>query len=75
MAEGAGFALWAPLLVVVLAVFMFSLDMTMMNVAVSAIANDLGTEVSAVQAAIALYPLVMAALILTGAKIGDIRGA
>lgn len=73
--EERGFRRWAPLLVVSLATFMFALDMTLMNVAVSAISRDLNTEVGAVQAAIALYPLVMAALILTGAKLGDIRGA
>ena len=65
---------WAPLMAVCTGFFVVVLDSTMMNVAVPAIAKDLGTTVSGVQAAIALYSMVMASLMLVGGKLGDIYG-
>jgi MFS family permease len=50
------------------------LDTTVMNVAISNVVADLDTTVSQVQLAITLYTLVMAALMLTGGKLGDILG-
>jgi MFS family permease len=58
-----------------MAQFVLVVDTSMMAVAVPAIVRDLGTTVGAVQAAIALYPLVTGALMLTGGKIGSILGA
>lgn len=55
--------------------FIVVLDSTMMNVAVGAIAKDLNTSVSTIQAAISIYSLVMASLMLTGGKLGDMHGA
>lgn len=66
---------WSPLIAVSLAMFIVVLDSTMMNVAVGAIAKDLNTQVSSVQAAISIYSLVMASLMLTGGKLGDMNGA
>ena len=54
---------WAPLTAVSTGFLVVVLDSTMMNVAVPAIAKDLGTTVSGVQAAIALYSMVMASLV------------
>ena len=71
----SGIRAWAPLIAVSLAMFIVVLDSTMMNVAVGAIAKDLNTSVSAVQAAISIYSLVMASLMLTGGKLGDMHGA
>ena len=71
----SGIKLWAPLIAVSLAMFIVVLDSTMMNVAVGAIAKDLKTSVSTVQAAISIYSLVMASLMLTGGKLGDMHGA
>lgn len=65
---------WAPLMAVCTGFFVVVLDSTMMNVAVPAIAKDLNTTVSGVQAAIALYSMVMASLMLVGGKLGDIYG-
>jgi MFS family permease len=45
-----------------------------MNVAVSAIANDLDTTVIGVQTAITLFTLTMAALMIPGSKLTDIWG-
>ena len=50
------------------------LDTTVMNVSISDVVADLDTSVSAVQFAITAYALVMAAFMLTGAKLGDMFG-
>src|SRR5499425_2645991 len=47
---------------------------TNMNVAISAIARDLGTSVAGVQTAITLFTLTMAALMIPGSKLTDIVG-
>ncbi|WP_051871260.1 MFS transporter [Streptomyces sclerotialus] len=49
-------------------------DSTAMNVAVSDIVTDLGTTLTGVQSAISLYALVMAALMITGSKLGSRTG-
>jgi MFS family permease len=68
-------AQWGALVVLSLTMFIVVLDTSMMNVAVPQITKDLDTSVSSVQTVIALYSLVMASLMLTGAKIGKIHGA
>ena len=65
---------WGVLLVMGLASFILVLDTSMMNVAISAIVEDLNTTVSGVQAAITIYALVMASFMLLGGKLGDIYG-
>ncbi len=65
---------WGVLLVMGLASFILVLDTSMMNVAISAIVEDLDTSVSAVQSAITIYALVMASFMLLGGKLGDIYG-
>jgi MFS family permease len=62
------------ILVLATAQFVMTLDSTVMNVSISAVVKDLHTTVQSVQAAITLYTLVMAAFMLTGAKLGDIWG-
>jgi MFS family permease len=57
-----------------LAQFIASYAATNMNVAISAIASDLGTNVAGVQTAITLFTLVMAALMIPGSKLTDIWG-
>ena len=69
-----GFKKWGPLAVLCLAMFIVVIDTTIMNVSIGAIVEDIGTTVQGVQGAIALYALVMAALILPGGKLGDIWG-
>jgi len=65
---------WVPILILAAAQFVMVLDTTVMNVAISDVVHDLHTSVSDVQLAITLYTLVMAALMLTGGKLGDILG-
>jgi MFS family permease len=50
------------------------LDSSVMNVSISQIVADLDTTIQGVQLAITAYTLVMAALMLAGAKLGDILG-
>ena len=57
-----------------LAQFIASYAASNMNVAISAIAKDLGTTVSGVQTAITLFTLTMAALMIPGSKLTDIWG-
>ena len=50
------------------------LDSSVMNVSISTVVEDLDTTVAAMQAAITFYTLTMAALMLLGAKLGDVWG-
>jgi MFS family permease len=54
--------------------FVMVLDSTVMNVSISEVVKDLDTTVAGVQLAITAYTLVMAAFMLTGAKLGDLWG-
>lgn len=54
--------------------FVMVLDQSVMNVSISQLVHDFDTTVPTIQAVITLYCLVMAMLMLTGAKIGDIIG-
>jgi MFS family permease len=58
----------------VLAQFLCSYAASNMNVAISDIAADLNTTVSGVQAAITVFTLTMAALMIPGGKLSDIWG-
>ena len=70
----AGAAARAMILPLALAQFIASYAATNMNVAISAIASDLGTTVAGVQTAITLFTLTMAALMIPGSKLTDIWG-
>jgi MFS family permease len=70
----AGGAARAMILPLALAQFIASYAATNMNVAISAIAKDLGTTVGGVQTAITLFTLTMAALMIPGSKLTDIWG-
>ena len=54
--------------------FLMTLDSSVMNVSIATVAEDVGTTVTGIQGAITAYTLVMAALMITGAKIGGIIG-
>ena len=54
--------------------FVMALDTTVMNTAIATVAKDLGTTVTGLQTAITLYTLVMASLMVTGGKIGQMIG-
>jgi MFS family permease len=54
--------------------FLMTLDSSVMNVSIATVAKDVGTTVTGIQTAITLYTLVMASLMITGGKIGQIWG-
>jgi MFS family permease len=54
--------------------FLMVLDTSVMNVSISQLVKDFHTEVTAIQAVITLYTLVMAAFMITGGKLGDMLG-
>ncbi len=65
---------WRALLVLGTAQFLMVLDTSVMNVSISQLVEDFDTEVTAIQAVITLYALVMAAFMSTGGRLGDILG-
>ena len=65
---------WAPLIALATAQFVMVLDQSVMKVSISQLVADFDTTVTTIQAVITLYCLVMAMLMLTGGKIGDIIG-
>jgi MFS family permease len=54
--------------------FVLALDTTVMNTAIATVAKDLDTTITGIQTAITLYTLVMASLLITGEKLGEILG-
>src|SRR5713226_9542042 len=69
-AKGTGLVL----LTLASAQFLMTLDSSVMNVSIATVAKDVGTTVTGIQTAITLYTLVMASLMITGGKIGQIIG-
>jgi MFS family permease len=65
---------WSPLAILAAAQFVMVLDQAVMNVSVSQLVVDLDTNVTAIQTVITLYSLVMAMLMITGGKVGDLIG-
>ena len=54
--------------------FLMTLDSSVMNVSIATVAKDVGTTVTGIQTAITFYTLVMASLMITGGKVGQILG-
>ena len=54
--------------------FLMVLDQAVMNVSISQLCHDFDTSVTTIQAVITMYSLVMAALMITGGKVGDLLG-
>ncbi|MFB8244958.1 MFS transporter [Streptomyces sp. NPDC055952] len=65
---------WRALIVLGTAQFLMVLDTSVMNVSISQLVEDFDTEVTAIQAVITLYALVMAAFMIIGGRLGDIVG-
>jgi len=68
--RGAGLVL----LTLASAQFLMTLDSSVMNVSIATVAKDVGTTVTGIQTAITFYTLVMATLMITGGKLGEILG-
>src|SRR2546429_5974599 len=69
-AKGTGLVL----LTLAAAQFLMTLDSSVMNVSIATVARDVGKTVTGIQTAITAYTLVMAALMITGGKIGQLAG-
>ncbi len=54
--------------------FLMTLDSSVMNVSMATVAKDIDTTITGIQTAITLYTLVMASLMITGGKVGQILG-
>lgn len=65
---------WGALIVLCIACFILVFDTTAMSVAINDLVIDLNTTVSTIQAVMAVYTLVMASMMLMGAKLGDMYG-
>ena len=74
MSASNGKGLGLPIAIFASAQFVMVLDSSVMNVSISQIVEDLDTTITGVQLAITAYTLVMATLMLAGAKLGDIIG-
>ena len=72
--ERAAGASGTILLTLASAQFLMTLDSSVMNVSIATVASDVGTTVAGIQTAITMYTLVMASLMITGGKIGQILG-
>ena len=74
--DGVGQQSAARIVLVTLATgqFLMTLDSSVMNVSIATVAKDVGTTVTGIQTAITFYTLVMAALMITGGKLGQILG-
>src|SRR3954462_1378346 len=70
----AAAAAGAVLITLAAAQFVMVLDSSVMNVSIATVAKDVDTTVTGIQTAITLYTLVMASLMITGGKIGQIIG-
>lgn len=65
---------WLALVVLLVAGFMDLLDVTIVNVAIPTILEDLKAEYAQVEWVVASYVLGFAALLVTGGRLGDIYG-
>jgi MFS family permease len=74
VAEGQAAAAKAVIITLAAAQFVMILDASVMNVSIATVAKDLGTTVTGIQTAITMYTLVMAALMITGGRMGAILG-
>jgi MFS family permease len=72
--ERAAAAAGSVLLTLASAQFLMTLDSSVMNVSIATVAKDVGTTVTGIQTAITFYTLVMASLMITGGKLGQILG-
>ena len=73
-ATKAATSFWPIVFPLALAQFVCSYAATTMNVSISSIATDLGTDVHAIQITITFFTLTMAALMIPGSKLSDIWG-
>ena len=72
--ERHGLMKWLPLIVLSTAVMIIIIDTTVLNVSIRNILGDLHTTVQNIQWVISAYSLTLAALTVTGGRLGDLFG-
>lgn len=65
---------WGTLVVLSLALAIIIIDTTLLNVSLSNIIHDLHTNIQSIQWVISAYSLTLAALTITGGRLGDLFG-
>jgi EmrB/QacA subfamily drug resistance transporter len=65
---------WLTLLVLSLALAIIVIDSSVLNVSISVLIKDLNTDMTGIQWVIAAYSLTVAALTITGGRLGDFFG-
>jgi EmrB/QacA subfamily drug resistance transporter len=65
---------WAPLMVLSLALAIIIIDSTLLNVSLSTLIRELHTDLQSLQWVISAYSLMLAALTVTGGRMGDLFG-
>src|SRR5438309_11932211 len=65
---------WAPLIVLSLALAIIIIDSTLLNVSLSTLIRELHTNLQKLQWVISAYSLMLAALTVTGGRMGDLFG-
>jgi EmrB/QacA subfamily drug resistance transporter len=65
---------WAPLFVLSLALAIVIIDTTLLNVSLSTLIRELHTNLQSLQWVISVYSLTLAALTVTGGRMGDLFG-
>jgi EmrB/QacA subfamily drug resistance transporter len=73
-AEESLFRKWGTLIVLSLALAIILIDSTLLNVALSTLIRDLHTTLQKLQWVISAYSLILAALTVTGGRMGDLFG-
>lgn len=69
-----GIRKWLPLIILSMALMIIIVDTTVLNVSLKVIAQDLKTDLQGLQWVITAYALTLAALTITGGRLGDIFG-
>lgn len=65
---------WLPVFVLALALAIVIIDTTLLNVSFSYLIRDLNTDIKSLQWVITAYALTLAALTITGGRLGDLWG-
>ena len=65
---------WAPVFVLSLALAIILIDSTLLNVSLATLVKDLNTDIQSLQWVITAYTLTIAALTITGGRLGDLFG-
>lgn len=72
--EGAANHRWAILVIVVMTTFIITTDITIMNVTIPAVMEDLDSDLATVQWVLSGYSLTVASLLVIGGRLGDLYG-